>query len=509
MLLSTRNVAFACRNLISSGAFTRSFTSWSPSFEEEHKGKGVGIHAMQIVFPKTYVAQSDLELADGVGEGKYRKGLGQENMAFTSDREDMPSLAMTAVQRLFDRDGVDPARCGRLEVGTETLIDKSKSTKSYLMPLFGNNSAILGIDTINACYGGTSALFNAAQWCESSLYEEGQYADTINACYGGTSALFNAAQWCESSLYEEGQYAIVVAGDIAVYEPGPARPTGGAGAVAMLVGPNAPLQLEGNRLGVHMEHQYDFYKPSLGSEYPAVDGALSIECYFRALDLCYERWIKKGGDAQNQFDYACFHSPFGKLVEKSFARLLYRDFLRNPEAVGSQVKEALAEFAGLDAVASYSDRGLQNAVNKLAAGDFAQKVLPGAFCSKNLGNLYTGSVYGNLLSLIEQKGRELENNRVMMFSYGSGVAATMFSFVVPEGRGEEIQSIADHADINSRFSERSRKTADEMVSALSLREQAYGAKSFVPKGSVDELFPKTWYLANVDDKHRREYAFKE
>ncbi len=36
----------------------------------------------------------------------------------------------------------------------------------------------------------------------------------------------------------------MVAGDIAVYASGPARPTGGAGAVAMLVGPNAPLVLE-------------------------------------------------------------------------------------------------------------------------------------------------------------------------------------------------------------------------------------------------------------------------
>jgi len=41
-----------------------------------------------------------------------------------------------------------------------------------------------------------------------------------------------------------GRYALVVAGDIAVYASGSARPTGGAGAVAMLVGPNAPLALD-------------------------------------------------------------------------------------------------------------------------------------------------------------------------------------------------------------------------------------------------------------------------
>lgn len=38
-----------------------------------------------------------------------------------------------------------------------------------------------------------------------------------------------------------GRYAVVVAGDIAVYATGNARCTGGAGAIAMLIGPNAPL----------------------------------------------------------------------------------------------------------------------------------------------------------------------------------------------------------------------------------------------------------------------------
>lgn len=47
-----------------------------------------------------------------------------------------------------------------------------------------------------------------------------------------------------SHLVFAGRYALVVAGDIAVYATGSARPTGGAGAVAMLVGPNAPLAFE-------------------------------------------------------------------------------------------------------------------------------------------------------------------------------------------------------------------------------------------------------------------------
>ena len=48
-----------------------------------------------------------------------------------------------------------------------------------------------------------------------------------------------------------GRFALVVAGDIAVYASGNARPTGGAGAVAMLIGPNAPVVFERGML-VHI-----------------------------------------------------------------------------------------------------------------------------------------------------------------------------------------------------------------------------------------------------------------
>lgn len=64
--------------------------------------------------------------------------------------------------------------------------------------------------------------------------------DTHNACYGGTNALFNTINWMESS-YWDGRLGLVVAGDIAVYSATNARPTGGAGVVAMLIGPNANI----------------------------------------------------------------------------------------------------------------------------------------------------------------------------------------------------------------------------------------------------------------------------
>ena len=42
-----------------------------------------------------------------------------------------------------------------------------------------------------------------------------------------------------------------------------------------------------------MQHVYDFYKPDLSSEYPTVDGKLSIKCYLEALDKCYQLFRQK------------------------------------------------------------------------------------------------------------------------------------------------------------------------------------------------------------------------
>lgn len=37
-------------------------------------------------------------------------------------------------------------------------------------------------------------------------------------------------------------------------------------------------------------------------------------------------------------------------------------------------------------------------------------------------------------------------------------------------------------------------------------QSVYCTAPYIPRGSVEDLFPGTWYLTRVDDKHRREYA---
>lgn len=109
--------------------------------------------------------------------------------------------------------------------------------------------------------------------------------DTYNACYGGTAALFNTVAWMESRAWD-GRYGLVVCVDIA--ELGDEKAfLDGAAAVAMLVGPDAALVLEPERTS-HMMHTWDFYKPvGWVDPFPLMrDGKHSIDVYTACLDGC-------------------------------------------------------------------------------------------------------------------------------------------------------------------------------------------------------------------------------
>ena len=182
---------------------------------------------------------------------------------------------------------------------------------------------------------------------------------------------------------------------------GSARPTGGAGAVAILLGRDAPIVFDPFR-STHSEHVYDFYKPDLHSEYPEVDGPLSNKCYTSAVDKCYNRYLdllQQKGKVENpsldNLDHMLFHSPYSKLVQKSFGRIRFNDFKRNPE----QFPE-MSQFENIDEEASFTDRVLEKAFMNLTKQEFEQKVVPSMVANKNLGNMYCASLYGALCALV-------------------------------------------------------------------------------------------------------------
>ncbi|KAK1463808.1 hydroxymethylglutaryl-CoA synthase [Colletotrichum cuscutae] len=458
-----------------------------------------------------YVEQTELETFDGVSAGKYTIGLGQTKMAFCDDREgelrlllpkpDIYSFALTVTSNLIKKYNIDTNSIGRLEVGTETLLDKSKSVKTVLMQLFGENTNIEGVDTVNACYGGTNAFLNSVNWIESSAWD--------------------------------GRDAIVVAGDIALYAKGNARPTGGAGAVAMLVGPNAPVVLEPGLRGTYMSHVYDFYKPDLTSEYPYVDGHYSLTCYTKALDAAYREYNKReaklakaanghanGNGATNgeskipktsldRFDYFSFHAPNCKLVAKSYARLLYHDYLADADS--PVFAEVAPELRDMDYEKSLTDKVVEKTFMGLTKKKYQERVAPGAQVATLLGNMYCGSVWGGIASLLSYvDAATLKDKRVGVFSYGSGLAASFLSFRI----NGDVTPLAKVLDIPARLEART-KLAPETYEAnllttslqfCDLRHQAHLQKDFTPKGDASTITPGTYYLEKVNDKFQRSYS---
>lgn len=349
-------------------------------------------------------------------------------------------MSLTVLSKLLQKYNVDTNSIGRLEVGTETILDKSKSVKSVLMQLFGDNTNIEGVDTVNACYGGTNAVFNTINWIESSAWD--------------------------------GRDGIVVTGDIALYAKGAARPTGGAGCVALLIGPDAPIVFEPGLRGSFMQHAYDFYKPDLTSEYPYVDGHFSLTCYTRALDSSYAAYSKRekqiangtngvnghaNGSAEpavpktalDRFDYMAFHSPTCKLVQKCYGRLLYHDYIADPE--NPAFAEVPADIRDMDYEKSLTDKVVEKTFMALTKKRFQERVSPGIQVATNCGNMYCASVWGGLASLIAHvDDAALQGKRVGLFSYGSGLAASFFSVRI---KGS-TQKIADALDIPNKLASR-------------------------------------------------------
>ncbi|KAA8646182.1 hypothetical protein EYZ11_004786 [Aspergillus tanneri] len=452
--------------------------------------QNIGIKAIEVYFPSQCVDQAELEKFDGVSEGKYTIGLGQTKMSFCDDREDIYSMALTTLSSLLRKYNIDTNSIGRLEVGTETLLDKSKSVKSVLMQLLGDNTNVEGVDTVNACYGGTNAVFNSINWVESSAWD--------------------------------GRDAVVVCGDIALYAKGNARPTGGAGCVAMLIGPDAPIVFEPGLRGSYITHAYDFFKPDLSSEYPVVDGHFSLKCYTEAVDACYkaygtrEKSLKEktqngtNGTVQDEsatpldrFDYILFHAPTCKLVQKSYGRMLYNDYLANP--THPAFAEVAPELRDLDYDKSLTDKSVEKTFMGLTKKRFAERVRPSLDVATLCGNMYTATVYAGLASLLSNISFDpSQPKRIGFFSYGSGLAASMYSAKIVG----DVSYMVEKLNLHKRLDARTVLPPQGYDDMCILREHAHLKKNFKPSGNTETILPNTYFLTEVDDMFRRKYDIK-
>lgn len=454
----------------------------------------VGIGGLAVYFPRLAVAQTELEKFDGVSAGKYTIGLGQTKMSVVHDNEDVVSMSLTVLQKLVEEYNISYTDIGRLEVGTETIIDKSKSIKSSLMQLFeeSGNYDVEGLDNTNACYGSTAALFNTVSWMESTAWD--------------------------------GRYGIVVAADIAVYGPGPARPTGGAGAVAILIarGEEAPLRFEVGLRASCFQNTYDFFKPRLGSEYPTVNGQETVDCYARALDACYCEYRRRvetkrrkppsssatNGQCTrpftvaNDIDYCVFHAPFDKMVQRAMARLVYNDFM-DVEPESTQDYSSLEKYRALDRSTSHRNRDAQRDFVAFSKPLYKAKCEPATRLARETGNAYTASLYSSLACLIASVGDEMVGARVLLFAFGSGFASTIFSLRAVSSLDRITRSLAG---IEDQLQNRTEMPSDVYTQTMEKREADYCRPGYTPSDTPEDLFPGTYYIKAVDEQGRRSYA---
>lgn len=201
------------------------------------------------------------------------------------------------------------------------------------------------------------------------------------------------------------------------------------------------------------------------------------------------------------------------------------------------------------------DKALERQLAERFASAFNRKLSDGCWLQRRLGNLYTASLWAGLASLVYFQGGALAGRRVLLYSFGSGVMASLFALrgrasggVVDSGSGSAgADATGSSSDGSSSgtcvggnpagssgaaagAAGESRFTLEAMQRALNLETRLaarryldipsfrecmalahaamQAAAPFMPKGGrgTGELAAGAFYLVEVDAMHKRTYA---
>jgi len=392
----------------------------------------VGIDSLGVAFPSQYLELADLADARGVAPAKFVDGLGTRRMAVPGEDEDTVTLAARAAREALALAGSNGEDVGLLAVGTETAVDHSKPVASFVQGLLQLPRAMRVFETKHACYGGTAALQLALDWIRSGS--------------------------------ARGKKALVICSDIARYGLRTAgEPTQGAGAVALLLS-EAPrlVALDAGMSGIFSQDVNDFWRP-LYSKDAQVDGHFSVKCYLEALEGAYRGYQGLAAPTaharfSDRFAAIAYHVPYAKMAVKAHRHLRTLDWDPAPDA------------------------------------SFERLVAPSLHFPAEIGNVYTGSLYLALTSLLASGGEGLEGQQVGLFSYGSGSCAEFFSGTVLGGATARVRSLR----IPERLAARRRLTVPEYEAVMVSREEMDARPAGDGKGAPFH------YLGVA--AHRRTYA---
>jgi hydroxymethylglutaryl-CoA synthase len=241
--------------------------------------------------------------------------------------------------------------------------------------------------------------------------------DTKHACFGGTAALLAATEWIASGA-ARGRKALVICTDIARYELNTAgEPTQGAGAVAVLISESPRLvELEVGKTGSFARDVHDFWRP-LDRKDALVDGHFSVTCYLDAIAGAYTEW-KKEDSSGEALARTVYHVPYVKMARKAD-------------------KHRAVAVDGLDEAA--------------AEARYDREVEPSLRFAAEVGNIYTGSMYLALASLLHFEASTLAGKRIGFFSYGSGCGAEFFAGRVTQDAHVWAKALREPLDRRERI----------------------------------------------------------
>ncbi|MBM7636819.1 hydroxymethylglutaryl-CoA synthase [Streptococcus saliviloxodontae] len=214
------------------------------------------------------------------------------------------------------------------------------------------------------------------------------------ACYAATAGLDYAKLHIEKHPKSR---VLVIASDIAKYGINSSgEPTQGAGAVAMLVTAEPRILSFNDDNLAQTRDIYDFWRPNYSST-PFVDGMFSTKQYLDCLKTTWSEYQKRQETDLSSFDAFCFHLPFPKLALKGLNKIM--------------------------------DKSLEDSVKTRLQDNFDHSIQ----YSRLVGNIYTGSLYLGLLSLLENSTTLKAGDKIGFFSYGSGAVCEIFSANLVEG----------------------------------------------------------------------------
>ena len=385
----------------------------------------VGIDRITFATPNCYLSMRDLAIARGIDPNKFTIGIGQSQQAVPPNHQDIVTLGAQAALQLMPY--IDSNRLKMVIVGTESGVDASKSSALYIHKLLNLSSWVRCVEVKEACYGGTAALMMARDYV----------------------------------LAHPGAQVLVIAADIARYGVGtPGEVTQGAGAVAMLVRENPRvLQINDDSVVKSAEIQ-DFWRPVYQSTALA-HGKFSTEQYIRMFCDVWQRYSAENACNFNDFEAICFHLPYTKMGLKAL-----RAGLEENSGAPHACDGVLPENDGVSITSDTRERLLAR------YQDSTQY-------SRRIGNIYTGSLYLGLISLLDydyfrnsgdssstvacdsssathtnesptRLSPLLPGQKIGLFSYGSGAVAEFFSATLVPGWRSALFSNQHIKTLNNR-----------------------------------------------------------